>query len=401
MRFLVRISLPVVIFGAYSLCHAQWGSYPFPNSLDSVRVLKSSTISNPGHTEGSAYITIRRGRVHVFGNDREAQADSLEQGKASAVAIIQENCYAGTSNGFLYYQSRCTSNWIHTPIVPDSASIRAIAGVDGKIFVGTSRGVYLMTGFLASWQTLNTGLTNTSLTGLIASGTKLYALADSQVFVSLNEGASWSALATVPGATAIRAFSAPVGGKLYAGTANGIYRSTNDGATWSALNTGLASTIVHDLLDAGSTLFAATASGAYRLDTAGTGWISIDSGLVAGPVYALGLTNTFLVTARESGIWQRFLFQVTSINANTRKIDDRLRIDPTGSVSFNLATPARVNLTAYTPSGRKVAMLLNGHYPAGLHEHRVATRALSNGLYVYRLDVGEESVSRKIVHSRD
>jgi hypothetical protein len=51
------------------------------------------------------------------------------------------------------------------------------------------------------------------------------------------------------------------GSNLFAGTNGGVFLSTNNGTSWTAVNTGLTSTIVLSLAINGSNLFAGTAGG--------------------------------------------------------------------------------------------------------------------------------------------
>jgi hypothetical protein len=64
--------------------------------------------------------------------------------------------------------------------------------------------------------------------------------------------------------------------------------------------------------------------------------------------------------------------------------------------TFELAEASTVELAIYDTAGRKVARVADGHFGPG--EHDVSfTRALTPGVYVYRLDVGSESAARKMV----
>jgi hypothetical protein len=54
------------------------------------------------------------------------------------------------------------------------------------------------------------------------------------------------------------------GPKLFAGTSNGVYLSTNNGVSWTAVDSGLTDTIVLSLSVFGTNLFAGTDSAVWR-----------------------------------------------------------------------------------------------------------------------------------------
>ena len=67
------------------------------------------------------------------------------------------------------------------------------------------------------------------------------------------------------------------------------------------------------------------------------------------------------------------------------------------TIRFALPRPAAVTLTIYDLLGRTVTTLVRDRLPAG--EHRAAWHAddLPNGVYLYRLRVGNEIRARKMV----
>lgn len=67
------------------------------------------------------------------------------------------------------------------------------------------------------------------------------------------------------------------------------------------------------------------------------------------------------------------------------------------TVPFALPEPAEVRLELFDMLGRRVRVLLDSSYPAGLHEEEMALEDLSSGIYIYRLQVGSETLSRKLV----
>jgi hypothetical protein len=64
-------------------------------------------------------------------------------------------------------------------------------------------------------------------------------------------------------------------------------------------------------------------------------------------------------------------------------------------IAFDLPEDAKVTLTVYDISGRKVTTLVNETLTVGTHERVIA--GLAPGIYVYRLDAGSFNAARKMV----
>ncbi len=76
--------------------------------------------------------------------------------------------------------------------------------------------------------------------------------------------------------------------------------------------------------------------------------------------------------------------------------------NPETSISFDMPKPGRVQLTIYSILGRVVNRLVDREFPAGTHSvvwnGKDATgRAVASGVYLYRLETGTESLSRKMM----
>jgi hypothetical protein len=76
--------------------------------------------------------------------------------------------------------------------------------------------------------------------------------------------------------------------------------------------------------------------------------------------------------------------------------------NPTTTISFNLPATTEVNLAVYDITGRLVKILEQGSLAAG--DHKVSWQGedhqgnqVSSGVYFYRLDAGDQSLSRKMV----
>jgi hypothetical protein len=71
------------------------------------------------------------------------------------------------------------------------------------------------------------------------------------------------------------------------------------------------------------------------------------------------------------------------------------------SVRFGIPKDGSVNLTVYDVSGRQVAHLADGYYPAGYHSvDWAAGGAVRTGIYFLSLRSGSEEVTRKVVISQ-
>ena len=72
--------------------------------------------------------------------------------------------------------------------------------------------------------------------------------------------------------------------------------------------------------------------------------------------------------------------------------------NPTTTISYRLDKPGRVKLAVYDIMGREVAVLENGVKPQGTHtlSWDASPGKFSSGVYLYKLDVGNETLTRKL-----
>jgi hypothetical protein len=67
-------------------------------------------------------------------------------------------------------------------------------------------------------------------------------------------------------------------------------------------------------------------------------------------------------------------------------------------IRYSLPTDERVNFTVYDLQGRTVATVLSKTWqPAGLHQVSLSTAGWRPGCYLYRLEAGRLSATRKMV----
>jgi hypothetical protein len=76
--------------------------------------------------------------------------------------------------------------------------------------------------------------------------------------------------------------------------------------------------------------------------------------------------------------------------------------NPATTISFNLTSREHVILSIYTPEGKLVTRLVNEVLEAGRNEvpwdgTDAAGRPVSSGIYLYRLEAGKASISKKML----
>ena len=70
------------------------------------------------------------------------------------------------------------------------------------------------------------------------------------------------------------------------------------------------------------------------------------------------------------------------------------------TIAYELPAAADVTLELWDLLGRRVRVLLSGTQSAGLHNVSIDVNDLPNGTYVYRLESGSASETRRLVVAR-
>lgn len=71
--------------------------------------------------------------------------------------------------------------------------------------------------------------------------------------------------------------------------------------------------------------------------------------------------------------------------------------NPSTNISFELPEAATVSLRIYNLLGQEVAVLANGKYSAGQHNVLFQSGNLSSGIYIYRLETGKQTATKKMI----
>lgn len=122
--------------------------------------------------------------------------------------------------------------------------------------------------------------------------------------------------------------------------------------------------------------------------------------------------NYLSTTSDHFPVWTRFAFtDVVSVedkwDGDASPASFRLEanypnpFNPSTVIGYQVGAihelPVQVRLTVYDVLGREVAVLVNGVQAAGFHEVRFNATNLSSGMYIYRLETPQGSVSRTMM----
>jgi hypothetical protein len=372
---------------------------------------------------------------------------------------------AGTLRGGVFISTNNGTSWgavnvgfprtsydtaAYTPVTALAVSPNGAGGTN--LFAGTAGdGVFISTNNGTSWGAVNAGLPRSfdtaaypPVTALAVSpngagGTNLFAGTASYfpnpangVYLSTNNGASWTATGLTNGYVNCLAVSPNgVGGtNLFAGTggafgnpaANGVFLSTNNGASWTAVSTGLDSSWVFAFAispngASGTNLFAGTSYGVFLSTNNGTSWTPANAGLpdyftAYGWITAFavipngsGATNLFAAT-NVNGVWRRPLSEmINSVRLSLGEIPAHFTLkqnypnpfNPSTNIIFELPKSSVVRLSVFDILGREVSVLVNERKDAGVHQVKFDGLNLASGVYFYRLQAGDFVQSKKLM----
>ncbi len=192
-------------------------------------------------------------------------------------ASIGETVFAGTNNG-VYLSTNSGISWNasnaglsfsnYDSIYGHAPQVMRILAQGTTLFAGTTgEGIFRSDNNGVSWIEVDNGLTNLNTYGLASIGTNLFAGAfqfpgDSTggVYISTNNGTNWRAVNTGLTNHMINILYAD-GSNLFAGTNTCIFLSNDNGTSWSILD----SLAVNSLAADGSSLLAGTGNGIWHI----------------------------------------------------------------------------------------------------------------------------------------
>ena len=234
--------------------------------------------------------------------------------------------------------------------------------------------------------------------------------ADNGVYLSDDLGTSWAPINNGLPAGAIMSLLC-VNGHLFAGTAaDCIYSSIDNGDTWSQAAHGLPEdSNVRCLAASSTTLYAGTgAGGVFVSYDYGAHWNPTDGGLAGAPVYALFPYGSYLYAGMNAGgVWKCLQSEITDVESAGTPTIALLQnypnpFNPATTIRFDVPSAMHVKLSIYDVNGGQIVTLVDQHMAEGCKEITWTAkdnrgRAVSSGIYFYRLVAGDFVQTKKMV----
>jgi len=271
--------------------------------------------------------------------------------------------------GLLFIFSQTVSaRWLQTN-GPEGGTVNALAVIGDTIFAGTNGGgIFRSTDNGTNWIAVDSGLPGYNVNSVAVSGGTIFAGTEGGLFLSANNGTSWTAYDSLSANTGLNAADvasfAVSGGAIFAGTSaletsyyvavgsRGIFLSINDGTSWTQVNSGLPENFcVNSLAVSGNTIFAGGwgdsiappppgggdgvpanyGKGVFLSTNNGTNWTAVDSGLPADAYVhsfaTIGNTIFAGITILKTNTTGGGIFRSTNNGTSWITADSGLRMD--------------------------------------------------------------------------
>jgi photosystem II stability/assembly factor-like uncharacterized protein len=210
----------------------------------------------------------------------------MRNNAVTSFAVNGANIFAGTRTGGVFRSTDYGSSWTsaNTGLTDDMINTLFVTGTD--MFAGTAHGgIFVSTDTGATWTAANSGVTDTDIYSFAASGENIFAGAYAgSIFISKNNCSSWTPVKTRVNCSQLMALAAASdgSGKLFAATPEGVFLTQDEGASWSTLRKGTTDTLWNALAVSGSVILAGATNGAVSSSTnGGVDWNISNTGIRA------------------------------------------------------------------------------------------------------------------------
>jgi len=259
-------------------------------------------------------------------NAQWQQADNgIENHVYTAIGSNGENIFIGSGSVNLYGSADSGSTW-NTVTNGISGMVTMLATSNGNLFAVTANGVYLSNNNGATWSVQNNGLTsNFGGQSIFVDGDTLFTGGYYEVFYSVNNGSTWTARNTgFPPNARVQSF-AKNGNTVFAGTNGyGLYKTTNNGLSWSLTGVGgqqVPFSEVKSVYAFDSKVYASFSGALHVSSDNGATWATATNGLNGAYVNFITHRGGTLFVGTYTGIFHSLDGGSTWVNLNANLTD--------------------------------------------------------------------------------
>jgi photosystem II stability/assembly factor-like uncharacterized protein len=273
---------------------------------------------------------------------------------------------------------------------------QAFAFCGGTLFAGSGEeGIFVSTNNGTSWSESNNGIECFNITALASDGINVYAgTADSGIYLSTDNGNNWSPVNEGLSSTRISSLLI-INGYLFTGTKpDGVYVSDDNGVNWAPASNGLPAGITIRCLSGfeGNVLAGTDDGGIYVTEDYGNNWLFTGNGLPGSPVLALCVDDEYLFAGiNGDGVWKRQLEEITGIRKSNENINLAIFQDQ----------ESRYLLIESAPGTRADIFSLSGQFTGTLNivnnPGRIDISAWKRGVYMVRTSTGKQRAAVKFI----
>lgn len=264
-----------------------------------------TTLSIRTDEPSTLYATVEGGAIFKTSNGGDEWTFLANVPKqVTPIAIDQDrNTLYVAEYGIVHKSTDGGRSWVPTT-QPSLNAIFFLAVSEGRVFLGTARGVYFSDDGGARWQSVPS-IGNAQVFALTAEERTVVAATSSGVFATHDNGEMWSETG-VPWGTPRDTTALLVDDRIYAGTSAGVF-AYEDGA-WAPVGFAPHKTHVRALAkQSDGALLAGTISGTFRVSGDLEEWIDISDGLpgiIARDVSVVPSQPTTAYAASSNGIFK-------------------------------------------------------------------------------------------------
>ena len=278
----------------------------------------------------------------------------------------------------------------------------------GGIFIWSYSGIFRTTDEGNSWSLMN--LNRWGNIQCIATNPyqeNVYVSDENKFYGTTDNGRSWINL-YYSGNSAHRIRSNSQGHIYILRKYGELLRSTDFGNSFQVINNGLPTrySYMHDIaFDSEDNIYLATDDGMYKSKDNGASWSMIDGSNISKNINALAFNNEGLLYAGtfNSGVYKS-VETLTNVDANTNFTTNFFLsqnypnpFNPSTNINYSLSATSHVVLKVYDILGREVAKLVNEEKHSGNYKIIFNGSNLSSGVYFYRIQAGNFTVTKKFV----